>query len=105
VITETHKGRKIKAVKGREWGWTRLTLNGVNLGESIGDQQRAIAGLKGSIDHADDVGVGSGRYGAEYYAPGSYELCEHGHARPVGGPCGHPYCYTPPTCSRPLEED
>ena len=93
MITETYKGRKIKATRGREWGYTRLIINGVDLGDTIdADQAHALAGLKRTIDAADEAGVASGRYGAEYYAKGTYEICDNGHAKPISGPCGHQYC-------------
>ena len=92
MITETYKGRKIKVVKGRDWGHSRVLLNGVDRGSFAETQQAALASIKGAIDHADRVGVSSGRYPAEFYAPGTYELCEHGHAMPVGGPCAHSSC-------------
>ncbi|MEU1200175.1 hypothetical protein ABZ446_28675 [Streptomyces sp. NPDC005813] len=91
---ETYKGRKIKVVAGRgaEWGYTRVTLNGVDMGKSLGNEDEALTSTRSYIDHADEVGVSSARYGAEWYAPGSYELCEHGHVMPIGGECGHQYC-------------
>lgn len=92
--TETYKGRKLKAVKGRgvDWGYSRVTLNGVNLGKHLGGEDAALKWMRGGIDHADEVGVGSGRYAPEWYAPGTYELCDSGHAKPIGGPCGHSWC-------------
>jgi hypothetical protein len=92
VITETYKGRKIKVAKGREYGYSRVTLNGVSLGDYLGTQEKALASVEGTVDHADEVGLGSGRYGAEWYTSGTYELCRNGHAMPVGGECGHEYC-------------
>lgn len=91
---ETYKDRKIKVVKGRDadWGYTRVTLNGVDMGKWMGDEDAALRSIRGTIDHADEVGVSSGRYGADWYAPGTYELCEHDHAKPIGGECGHHYC-------------
>lgn len=91
---ETYKGRKIKVVagKGADWGYTRVTLNGVDMGKSMGTEDHALTQTRGYIDHADEVGVSSARYGSEWYAPGTYELCGEGHAKEIGGECGHSWC-------------
>ena len=91
---ETYKGRKLKVVKtrGADWGYARLTVNGVDMGRYLGDEDNALRSAKGTIDHADEVGVGSARYADHWYAPGTYELCENGHAQEIGGLCGHSYC-------------
>lgn len=91
---ETYKGRKIKAVAGRgaDWGYTRITLNGVDMGKSLGNEDEALTSTRSYIDHADEVGVSSARYGAEWYAPGTFELCDEGHAKEIGGECGHTWC-------------
>jgi hypothetical protein len=91
---ETYKGRKIKVVAGRgaDWGYTRVTLNGVDMGKSLGNEDGALTSTRSYIDHADEVGVSSARYGAEWYAPGTFELCDEGHAKEIGGECGHTWC-------------
>jgi hypothetical protein len=89
---ETYKGRRIKAVKGHDYGWTRIVLNGVDLGDSTENEDAALKSVKARIDFADEVGVASGRCGIEYYVPGTYEVCEYGHAKPIGGQCGHKWC-------------
>jgi hypothetical protein len=91
---ETYKGRNIKVVKGRgaDLGHTRIVLNGVEMGSWLGDEDEALRSTRGTIDHADEVGAGSGRYGAEWYAPGTYELCDEGHPKEIGGECGHHWC-------------
>lgn len=91
---ETYKGRKIKVVAGRgaDWGYTRVTLNGVDMGKSMGNEEGALTSTRSYIDHADEVGVSSARYGAEWYAPGTFELCDGGHAKKTGGECGHSWC-------------
>ncbi|MER7488694.1 hypothetical protein ABTY20_22875 [Streptomyces sp. NPDC126497] len=61
-------------------------------GTHLGDEDAALKWLRGTIDHADEVGVGSGRYGPHWYTPGTHEVCENGHAKPLDGPCGHSYC-------------
>lgn len=92
--TETYKGRRLKAVKGRgrDFGYTRTFVNGTEQHRHLGDEDGALRSLHSCIDHADEVGVGSGRYGPHWYAPGAFELCDAGHAKPLDGPCGHPYC-------------
>jgi hypothetical protein len=94
VIVETYKGRKIRAVKGKDrwWGSTRIVLNGVDQGHYDGDEAKAVASVKRTIDAAESVGVTEARYGAEWYAPGTYDLCPVGHETPIGGECGHHWC-------------
>jgi hypothetical protein len=94
MIRETYKGRKLKVVKGRgaDYGYSSATLNGVDLGKHMGDEAAAIQWMKGTIDHADEVGMGEGRYGGEWYAPGTFELNEHGHVVAPGGICSCGYC-------------
>lgn len=91
---ETYKGRKLKVVKGRgmDWGYSRVTLNSVDLGKYMGDEETALRSVRSYIDHAEEVGVSSARYGAEWYAPGTFELCDGGHAKEIGGECGHDWC-------------
>lgn len=92
--TETYKGRKLKVVagRGRDFGRTRAVINGAEQGTHLGDEEAALKWLRGGVDHADEVGVASGRYGPHWYAPGTYELCDEGHAKPLGGLCGHDWC-------------
>jgi len=92
MIRETYQGCKIKVVKGREFGWARVIVNGVDQGDHIESQEKALESAKGTIDYALRVGVGSGRFPACWYAPGTYELCAEGHAKPIGGECGHHWC-------------
>jgi hypothetical protein len=91
---ETYKGRKIKVVAGRgaDWGYTRITLNGVDMGKWMRSEDEALQSTRSTIDFADEVGMSSGRFGAEWYAPGTYELCDEGHAKEIGGECGHDWC-------------
>lgn len=92
MIHETYKGRKLKVVKGHEYGYARAFVNGVALGRQMGTEVDALKWMKAAIDSVDEVGVGSGRYGAEWYAPGTFELCDEGHAKEIGGECGHEWC-------------
>lgn len=94
MIRETYKGRKLKVVKGRgaDSHSARLTVNGVDMGMWMGTEKALLDSACGYVDHADEVGVGSGRYEAAWYVPGTYELCDAGHAKPIGGACGHDWC-------------
>jgi len=94
VKTETYKGRKLKVIRGRgrESGFTRTFVNGEPQGSYLGSEDRALRSLRRTVDHADEVGVASGRYAPHWYAPGTYELCPEGHAKPLDGPCGHHGC-------------
>ncbi|MEU1074353.1 MULTISPECIES: hypothetical protein [unclassified Streptomyces] len=105
--TETYKGRTIKVVAGRgaNWGYTRITLNGVDMGTWMQSENEALRSTRGTIDHADEVGVSSARYGAEWYAPGTYELCDEGHAKEIGGECGHSWCAERRAESAPVVEE
>lgn len=92
--TETYKGRRLKVVagRGRDFGSVRSYVNGEEQYRHMGDEDGALRSLRGTIDHADEVGVESGRYGAHWYAPGTFEMCPEGHPRPIGGECGHDWC-------------
>lgn len=94
MITETYKGRKIQIVKGRgrDFGYSRVTLNGTDLGKWLGDEERVLQSLRGYVDTAESDGINGNKYGAEWYAPGTFELCENGHPREIGGECLHSYC-------------
>ncbi|QES45179.1 hypothetical protein DEJ49_33090 [Streptomyces venezuelae] len=98
MIRETYKGRKIKVVKGRgsDYGYTRVTLNGTDLGKHLGDEAAALRWIRSTIDHADQMGMGNGRYGAEWYEPGTFELNEVGHVVASGGVCSCTYCERKP---------
>lgn len=98
--TETYKGRKLKTLKGKEYGYAQHSVNGEDKGRHLGDEASALDYMRRTIDFADEVGVGSGRMGAEWYAPGTFELCENGHAMEIGGQCGHDYCVS----QRPVPE-
>jgi hypothetical protein len=95
MITEKYKGRKIRVKKGREWGTVAATINGAwaPTGGCGSDQDKAVQGIRDMIDFVDRDPVPDGsRWGAEWYAPGTYRLCQHGHPAPLEGPCRHPYC-------------
>lgn len=96
MITETYKGRRIRITKGTgaKWGYSRLVLNGTDDGFSMVLPEALLQSTKDWIDFIDrDPVVDGGRWGAEWYAPGTFEMCSEGsHPQAVGGPCRHPYC-------------
>jgi hypothetical protein len=95
MIRETYKGRKIVVKKGRNWGTLSATVNGEYGSERIGSTEEAVASdVRATIDFIDRDPVPDGsRWGAHWYAPGTYELCAEGiHPQQIGGPCRHPTC-------------
>ena len=94
MIVETYKGCKIRVVKGKgsRWGYIRIVLNGVDKGYYLDSDTGAIQSIKATIDYAEEIGTADARFGPEWYAPGTYDLCPEGHVTPVGGACGHPWC-------------
>lgn len=94
MITETYRGRKLKARKGSDWGTVLVTCNG-ELAWSATDRdlQRALGNAKALIDSVDAEPVNGDRWGAHWYAPGTYEMCPEGiHPQEVGGQCQHFTC-------------
>lgn len=95
MVTETYRGRKIQARKGREWGTALVTVNGEPASwPTTTDLQAAADGVKSTIDFVDSEPFVNGeRWAAYWYAPGTYELCDAGlHPRDVGGRCRHATC-------------
>ena len=94
MITETYRGRKLKARKGAEWGTVVVTCNGEPVSWPMGtDPARALAPVKAQIDGIDLEPVNGDRWGAHWYAPGSYEMCPEGiHPQETGGQCQHSTC-------------
>jgi hypothetical protein len=95
MITETYKGRKIRVRKGREWGTVAATVNGVGVSTACcyGDQAKAAGQIRAQVDHIDREPVNGERWGAEWYAPGTFEMCPAGyHPMVIGGPCEHFTC-------------
>ena len=91
MIRETYKGRQLKAVKGKTYGKSRITVNGTDCGEWLGTQADVIEWAKGTIDDVDSRPF-EGRWNECWYAPGTYELNEHGHVTAPGGICSCDYC-------------
>lgn len=104
---ETYKGRKIKVVAGRgaDWGYTRITLNGVDMGKWRQSEDEALRSTRGTIDHADEVGINGDRYRPEWYAPGTFEICDEGHAKEIGGECLHSWCVKQRTKTEPVPSE
>jgi hypothetical protein len=95
MVTETYRGRKIQARKGREWGTALVTVGGEPASWPMTtDLQAAVDGVKATIDFVDrEPFVNGDRWGAHWYAPGTYEMCDAGiHPRDVGGQCRHTSC-------------
>ena len=94
MLTETYKGRKLKVKKGREWGTLVGTVNGTPATWPIGsDEAKCLADLRTWIDYIDREPVNGERWGAHWYAPGTYTMCGEGiHPVALGGECRHPYC-------------
>ena len=74
MLTETYKGRKIRVKRGREWGTVAATVNGAHAATSncYGDQAKAVEQIRAQIDFVDLEPVNGERWGAEWYAPGTY---------------------------------
>ncbi len=95
MLSETYKGRKLRVRKGREWGTVDATVNGSYAaisGAGRGDQGKALAQLRAQIDFIDREPVNGDRWGAEWYAPGMFTLCESGHPVAINGECEHFTC-------------
>jgi hypothetical protein len=91
MIRETYKGRQLKAVKGKAYGKSRISVNGTECGEWLGTQADVIEWAKRTIDDVDSRPF-EGRWNECWYAPGTYELNEHGHVTAPGGTCSCDYC-------------
>lgn len=95
MITETYRGRKLQARKGKQWGTAEVACNGVPVAwPTTRDMQGALDSAKATIDFIDrDPSVDGGRWGAEWYAPRTYEMCPEGlHPQDIGGKCRHFTC-------------
>jgi hypothetical protein len=91
MIRETYNGRQLKAVKGKTYGKSRITVNGTECGEWFGTQADVIEWAKRTIDDVDSRPF-EGRWNECWYEPGTYELNEHGHVVAPGGICSCDYC-------------
>lgn len=95
MIRETYKGRQLKAVKGKSYANSRITVNGTDCGEWFGTQADVIEWAKRTIDDVDSRPF-EGRWNECWYAPGTYEVNEIGHATAPGGVCSCDLCKTEP---------
>ena len=93
MMRETYRGRKLKVVRGTDGGRVG-SVNGQAMPTRYGvPEQEIIAQLRRDVDLVDqDPVIDGGRWGAYWYAKGTYELCENGHPRKIGGQCRHPSC-------------
>lgn len=95
MITETYRGRKLTARKGREYGTVVVTCGGEPVSWPMTtDPASGLAGVRATIDFVDrEPFVNGDRWGACWYAPGTYEMCQEGiHPQDIGGPCRHSTC-------------
>lgn len=94
MTRETYKGRKLTVRKGREYGTTVVTCNGEHFATpSTYDQAAALEYARRTIDYVDSEPVNGDKWPANYYAPGTYEMCpEDIHPQAIGGPCLHTTC-------------
>ena len=95
MLSETYQGRKLKVKKGREWGTLVGSVNGTPVTWPTGrDETATLAQIKAQIDWIDQEPVNGERWGAEWYAPGTYAICERSGIHPValGGECQHFTC-------------
>lgn len=95
MIRETYKGRQLKAVKGKTYGKSRITVNGTECSEWLGTQADVIEWAKRTIDDVDARPF-EGRWAECWYEPGTYELNEIGHVAAPGGVCSCDLCKTEP---------
>ncbi|MEV5941298.1 hypothetical protein [Streptomyces sp. NPDC051994] len=95
MIRETYKGRQLKAIKGKIYGKSRITVNGTECGEWLGTQADVIEWAKRTINDVDSRPF-EGRWSECWYAPGTYELNEIGHVTAPGGTCSCDLCKTEP---------
>ncbi|MET7688018.1 hypothetical protein ABZT06_08555 [Streptomyces sp. NPDC005483] len=91
MIRENYKGRQLKAVKGKSYAKSRISVNGTDCGEWFGTQADVIEWAKRTIDDVDSRPF-EGRWNECWYTPGTYELNEHGHVVAPGGICSCDYC-------------
>jgi hypothetical protein len=94
MLTETYRGRRLRVRKGREWGTVDVTVNGIFafVGGVGSDQSKAMQALRATVDFIDREPVNGDRWGAEWYAPGTFTLCEVGHPVAIDGECQHSTC-------------
>ena len=87
MIRETYKGRQLKAIKGKSFGKSRISVNGTECGEWLGTQADVIEWAKRTID-AHGLVVAPGF--VEHHGQG--QPYEGGHVVAPGGICSCDYC-------------
>lgn len=95
MTQETYNGCKIKvrAGRGATWGQMFATVNGESFPvvEKF-DEAKAMVEIKRDLDHVHASPVDGDRWPANYYAPGTYTLCDKGHPVALDGQCTHFTC-------------
>ena len=94
MTRETYKGRKLTARDGGHWGTVDVFCNGelVNFGTGR-DPSALLAQTRAQIDAIDAEPIDGDRWGAWWYAPGTYEICPAGiHPQEISGQCRHFTC-------------
>ena len=94
MLGETYKGRRLRVKRGREWGVLDATVNGCSAGSRTScDEAAVMRDLRNWVDLIDQEPVNGDRWGAEWYAPGTYAMCGEGlHPVALGGECQHFTC-------------
>lgn len=94
MLTETYKGRRLRAQRGQQWGTLAVKVNGQLVATLTSrDEAAALAQLRRDIDWIDQEPVNGDRWAAYWYAPGTYQLCPEGlHPVALGGLCQHFTC-------------
>jgi hypothetical protein len=94
VIRETYKGRRLVARTGQQHGRVDVTCNGELAHWQTGrDLAAALVPVRAQIDAIDAEPVNGDKWGAHWYAPGTYEMCPEGiHPQAIGGQCQHFTC-------------
>lgn len=93
--TETYKGRKLKVRVGRknDFGKVFVTVNGERWTTSGHDEDKELDNLRRWIDAVDEDPIDGNSWGAYWYAPGTYRLCdEEIHPVALDGECRHFTC-------------
>ena len=100
MASETYKGRRlsIRPKRGqygeRTWD-VRVNGKPIAFVRQYGPDAavKTLADVKQELDYIDErAAAGDWGWEAHYYAPGTYEVCEHGHPHGIGQACVHFYC-------------
>lgn len=94
MLTETHRGRKLCVRKSRDRGTVDGYVNGqLVVSRTSRDQEQVLAQFRIDIDFIDCEPVNGDRWGAYWYAPDTYTICNEGiHPVALDGKCQHFTC-------------